>query len=286
MLDGVVRGAIEPDRKRTRMIHATREKILDEVRTLPAAPQILAQLARLVRDPNSDLGEVTALLKRDAALTARVMRVGNSVIYLGARPHASVEETLARVGYSEVYRIAGAVAAMQLADTALVSYGITAAQLRENSLFTALMMEALATPSGLDARLAYTAGLLRSTGKVAVDRLARRASGVPFDSATDSNLSAWEQRAAGVTNSAAAALILVEWRFHAAIVGAIRDHYSVPEESCVLARVLNIAAGIADACGHALPGERHYLEPSPEKAAWAGLSDEDLRVATEQSVRA
>jgi hypothetical protein len=50
---------------------------------------------------------------------------------------------------------------------------MTGVQLRENALFTALMMELTAPAAGLDEREAYTAGLLRSIGKIAIDRISK-----------------------------------------------------------------------------------------------------------------
>jgi len=60
-----------------------REKILVTARNLPAAPQVLARLGELLLDVNTGLGEIAALLKRDAALVARIIRISNSVV-LGA----------------------------------------------------------------------------------------------------------------------------------------------------------------------------------------------------------
>ena len=119
----------------------SRETLLNVVKTLPAAPQILAQLGRLLLDINSDLNDITLLLKRDAALTARIIRISNSAIYNTGLPFASLEEALARVGYTEVYRLTGFAAVAQLADQHLPLYGMSGVQLRENALFTALMVE-------------------------------------------------------------------------------------------------------------------------------------------------
>jgi HD-like signal output (HDOD) protein len=106
-------------------------------------------------------------------LTTRIIRVANSSFYNQATPAASLVEALARVGFKEVYRLTGFAAVAQIADQRLALYGVSGAQLRENSLLTGLMMEALAEPAGVDPRLAYTAGLLRSTGKIALDRMLR-----------------------------------------------------------------------------------------------------------------
>jgi HD-like signal output (HDOD) protein len=205
----------------------SREALLHVVKKLPAAPRILAQLGQLLLDPNSDLSDVIGLLKHDSGLTARIIRVSNSAIYGGGSRAACLEDALMRVGFNEVYRLVGLAAVAQISDDNLPSYGISGVRFRENSLFAAFACEALAPLIDVDPRAAYTAGLLRSTGKIALDRLmpgpvyARSYSvlgkGRPIDE--------WENELLGLDNTMAAGIVMEEWRFPPETVGAIRDQY-------------------------------------------------------------
>jgi HD-like signal output (HDOD) protein len=185
-----------------------RETLLHVAKSLPAAPRILAELGHLLLDPNTDMGEVTALLRRDTALTARIIRISNSAFYNTGQPYAALEDALARVGYMEVYRLTGLAAMSQSVDRPLSMYGVSGAQVRENSLLTALVAELLAPQVGLDGRLAYTAGLLRSLGKIVFDGLTRSGviRGAHYTGA--SPLAEWETGIAGTNNCEAAAVVL------------------------------------------------------------------------------
>src|SRR5580693_2815404 len=152
-----------------------REALLHVVKALPAAPQILARLGHLRLDPNTDLAEVCELLRCDAALTTRIIRIANSPAYSAGKTFASIEQAIARVGFGEIYKIAGFAAVTQMANQCLRLYGVSGPQLRENSLLTALTMEAIAQAAGADAHEAHSAGLLRSTGKIALDGITRDA---------------------------------------------------------------------------------------------------------------
>ena len=263
-----------------------RETLLHVVKTLPAAPQVLARLGRMLLDLNADLSDITALLRCDAALTTRIIRIANSAAYNIGAPYATLEQSLARVGFSEVYRITGFAAVAQMVDQDLRLYGITGAQLRENSLMTALLMEALAEPAGVDPRTAYTAGLLRSTGKIALDRLTRDPAYAGSYSAQHGGpLAKWEGDFTGLTNCEATAFILNEWRFPATIIMSIGDHYLPRASSNVFAHLLNLAGGAAERCGYALPGESFYWEASDEKFAGAHLTPEQIEPAIEQALR-
>lgn len=253
-----------------------RETLLHVVKSMPAAPRILAELGHLLLDPNSDMGEVTSLLRRDTALTARIIRISNSAFYNAGHPYASLEEALARVGYMEVYRLTGVAAVSQVADKPLPLYGITAAQFRENSLLTALIAEALAMRVGLDFRLAYTAGLLRSIGKIGLDGVARNGAYRGAYTRECGPLAEWETQFIGLTNCEAAAIILKEWRFPATTIGGIRDHYLTGKDSAVLAQLLNVAAGVAEKAGVALTGETTYWRSAPVTIEGNELDAEEL----------
>lgn len=259
----------------------SREALLHVVKNLPAAPRILAQLGQLLLDPNSDLSDVIALLKHDSGLTARVIRVSNSAVYGGGSRAGCLEEALLRVGFNEVYRLVGLAAVAQISDDALRNYGVSGARFRENSLFSAFVMEVLAPQLEIDPRAAYTAGLLRSTGKIAIDRLAPGPVYVRnYATAGKSRpLDEWELELVGIDNCMAAATVLEEWRFPAQISGAIRDHYRPGSTSTAMAHLLNLASGCAASAGFALPGEQSYWDSTKQGAP--RIDEQDLQGAIE-----
>lgn len=241
---------------------------------------ILSRLGQMVTDLETPLDDIASLLKQDAALTARIMRVANSVVYRIGEPCASLDEAVVRVGFTEIYRLAGFAAAAQIVDRRLALYGVTAAQFRENALLTALIMEQLAGQAGLDQATAYTVGLLRSIGKIALDRWVEpSALERDYDANGNGPLADWETAVVGMNNCEAADIIMKDWLFPAATVDAIRDHYQ-PGEAAPMANLLNIAAGAAERCGHGWPGERYYWEPVDAQYAATGIGADDVHDAT------
>jgi HD-like signal output (HDOD) protein len=199
--------------------------------------------------------------------------------------------------------IASFAAMAQLTDQNLRLYGLKGAEIRENSLLTALIVEALAKSAGADAHEAYSAGLLRSVGKIALEGLVytagllrstnislwgqdrKAAQKATYDAKAGAKLAEWESEVIGITNCEAAAFILNEWRFPVAIASAIGSHYA-PEPASpdpVLANLLNLAAGAADRRGFGLPGEQSYWESRPEKLAAAGIDEAQLDSASERA---
>jgi HD-like signal output (HDOD) protein len=271
------------------------------MKTMPAAPQVLSRLRKMTQDPDVDMGDIAALLKCDPALTARIIRVANSPVYCVGSEYSSLEQALARVGMSEIYTIAGFAAVVQMTNQNLRLYGITGAELRENSLLTALIMESLANLIGVDAQEAYSAGLLRSIGKIALEGLtyssgllrsqgsfalgsvARSGSHkVTFDPITGGALGEWETGLVGFSNCDAAAFILSEWRFPDPMTSAIGSHYAPERDTAApqLSLLLNLAAGATDTLGFGLAGEQGYWSVRAERMAAAGVGAQQLEDAS------
>jgi HD-like signal output (HDOD) protein len=223
---------------------------------LPSAPRVLAELQELLRDVNNGLDEVTELLLHDAGLTARIIRIANGVVYNKGEPVATLEEALGRVGFEEVYRLTGLASVTGLINFQLRYYGVSAKQLRENSVFVAVMMEEMAQFISADPRISYTAGLLRCAGKIALDCTAQkdlRFVRPPDEPPTD--VLAWERDFFGPTNPEVAAALLRAWRMPLEVYIPIRDHYlqGLAVDPMPMAKQLNLAAA-----GWGLMGEASY----------------------------
>ena len=264
-------------------------ELLQLAQQLPASPQILLKLSILIDNLNCSLEDIAKLLRRDATLAARIIRISNSAVFGSEATVGSVEEAVGRVGFSEVYRLTGLAAAAQLATEHLPFYAHNGIQLRDNTLITALAVEGLARNLGMDSRTVYATALLRSMGKLVLDRFVKKhltpmqhydRSGVP-------TLLTWEENILGCTNPDVAALILESWHFPASITEPIKQHYMTAPlsgEHGQVTLLLNLASGIACDLGFALPGEANYWELTDEKLATAGLKGVDLIAIGEEAL--
>lgn len=286
----------------TPVLSVPRESLLHVMKGMPAAPQVLSRIGQMTRDPDVDLADFVELLRCDPALTARIIRIANSPYYCVGSEYSSIEQALARIGMSEIYTIAGFAAVVQMSKQNLRLYGITAAELRENSLLTALIMESLAKSSGVDPQEAYSAGLLRSMGKIALDGLVytsglmKANSGITlagprkdagtnpcYDPTSCVPLSEWEAGVAGLSNCQAASFVLSEWRFPAGIVDAIGNQYapSQSEDNPRLAALLNVSCAASVGLGFALAGEGPYWARVEEMREIACVSAEQVESASQ-----
>lgn len=259
------------------------DRVVHLAQTLPAAPRVLAQLNRLLLDMGAGLGDIGVLLRRDALLASRIIRVVNSPAFRGSGV-SSVEQALQRVGFSEVYRLVGIATISQLAESPLTAYGYTPRLVSENALLCALAGESLARRGGAEPRFAYSAGLLRSLGKVILDRAAPEFPGPDFRESGSLSLATWEEARFGVTSTETGARVLAHLGFPDAVVAGVAGQ-SVDRGHAVLhplACIVSLAVFIAQEHGRGLTGECVEGSPSRETLACARINLRDLQEISDE----
>ncbi|MBL9200812.1 MAG: HDOD domain-containing protein [Opitutaceae bacterium] len=261
----------------------SRENLLKIARTLPADVGVLAQLGTMLQDPNSDLDDVSKLLRRDVALATRIVRISNSAIYSQGTRVATIEDAVGRVGFGEILKLVGSATAARFTEQSLDIYGIPGKDLRNNMLYAAIATEALARPAGVDTRLAYTAGLLRPLGIMVLDYACRAHPGLShrYASGLWPTYAAWEGSTLCLDSCEVAAIILEDLGFPDDITAAVRSHYlTKPQDyTCRLAALLNVSNGLASRVAYSFTGETAWWELTPEKLDAAGITVDDFEPA-------
>lgn len=253
-----------------------RETIVTLGSKLAPAAATFSRLRTLLQDPDTDLTDIVQLIRLDPALTFHVIRMSNSVLFGLRERTESLDSAVGRVGFGELHRLVGLAATKQVCQSDLVTYRLKAHRLWENAVATAAAAEVLATRAGRDPGLAYTAGLLRTLGRVIIDGAAL---GHVFPGEAEwPSIDEWEQETFGVTSAEVTATLLEHWRFPAELSESVQGHFEplTNEASNIGACVLNLACGVATRFGLDLPGETGHWIVTPAKLTLASVSESDL----------
>jgi HD-like signal output (HDOD) protein len=254
-----------------------RETIITIGNKLAPAASTFSRLRTLLLDPETDLEEILKLIRLDQALSFHVVRLSNSILF-GVRDKTdSLDVAVSRVGLGEVFRLVGLAAVQQVCQRDLKAYRMPASRLWENAVATAASAEVLAQRAGRDAGLSYTAGLLRTIGRVVLDGAAL---GEVYPGEAEwPSISEWERKTFGITSAEVTTILLNHWRFPSEVVESVRAHYEPladVDESNMGACILNLACGVAARFGLDLPGEEGDWLVSPAKLTLAGVTEADL----------
>jgi HD-like signal output (HDOD) protein len=255
----------------------TRDQIIALGNKLAPAAATFGRLRALLMDPDTALDEILHLIRLDPALTFHVVRMSNSVLF-GLRERTdSLDIAVARVGLSEIFRLVGLAALQQVCQTDLNRYRLKASRVWENAVASAAAAEVLASRANRDAGLAYTAGLMRTIGRVVLNS-------APCDvtypgEAEWPSIAQWEQMVFGMTSTEVSTELLEYWRFPADVVESVQAHVDPmanSERSNIGACILNLACGVSARFGLDLPGESGNWICTPAKLTLAGVSEADL----------
>ena len=254
----------------------TRETIISLGNKLAPAAATFGRLRELLAEPNTDLNDVVQLIRLDPALTFHVIRLSNSVLFGMRGQNDSLEGAIAHVGFNEIHRLVALAAIQHVCQKDLCTYQLKASRLWENAVATAAAAEVLARCAGRDPGLAYTAGLLRTLGRVILDGAAH---GDMYPGEAEwPSVAEWERKTFGATAAEVGQILLEHWRFPADISDSVRGHFEplADIESNIGACVLNLACGVAARFGLDLPGETGHWEITAAKLTLAGVSETDL----------
>ncbi|MDD2763053.1 MAG: HDOD domain-containing protein [Opitutaceae bacterium] len=249
---------------------------------LPSTPQVFNRIGRLLSDPNSNLDEIVKLVKLDATLALRVLQLSNAAYYGFKQRCGSLDEAINRLGFREVYRQVGVIAAQQLFCGELAVHKVSGQLAWENSISCALAMEWLAKYRHSDDANAYAIGLLRPVGKIVLNRVLIERPTVwcvyPGESAEPA-VHVWERRMFGLSAPEVAAILMENWKFPQGMCDAVRHHLEPAQApgAPVEAYLLNLAGWVAAQLGKGLPGEAGCWQLTPGKLQRTGLTEDVLR---------
>lgn len=96
----------------------TPESIIDDLENdrlpLPTLPEVAIRVRETADDENASITDVSKIIETDAALSARIVQVGNSALYRGVNPAETVQAAAMRMGLDTVRTLATSLVMKQL----------------------------------------------------------------------------------------------------------------------------------------------------------------------------
>lgn len=261
------------------------QDVLIAAQRLPSTAQVFAQINRMLDDPAVSLEDITELIRIEPVLSFRVLQLANGAFYGFRTPCSDLSEAVSRLGFREVNRLVGMVAAQHLCASFLSVYGISGELFWSDSLCSALACEWLThRHSFSDVRTAYTAGLLRSVGKVTMHRILVDRPMLwksYLETGTGHALLDWERSNFGLQSVDAASLIMQSWRMPKLLVDAVKNHCT-PTGDEPLPYIMFLGAVVASRINGALPGESIYWEKVETSLAALEMDAETLQACANE----
>jgi putative nucleotidyltransferase with HDIG domain len=261
-----------------------RDKVLKEiekdsmVNSFSGAAQ---KLMDLTQQPEVQMSEIAEVVKTEAGLASRVIKLSNSIVY-GGKSIKNIDEALLRIGMEEIKKMAMTVGVMDRVSHMKVKIDWNMYWL--HCLLTARVTELLAGVYRETTGKEYLAGLLHDIGKLFLEH--------HFPDAFEAAVFRSMERGCGmyeaetqlydITHPEVGSMLCQKWGLHPEIIRSVQFHHEPnsplntdplnPEEERLVATCISVADSLANMCKANIPGAKRYRDASIENLPeWQAL---------------
>lgn len=256
---------------------------LAATKEIPTLPQVV-HLALSVLDADQyGANEVSEVITQDPALTARVLKIANSVFYNPTTERvATASGAIARIGFDEVRRIVITIGVVDLFRNTRNPFDYLCYW--RHCIATGLLAELVSqvSPVVADSQARsgefFPGGLLHDIGvlPLAAELKERYTRLVDQAAKRNESLLELEQKRFGLTHAKLGGALIERWRI-AESIGAAAEHHAWPERApqphLTFVRVVHVAEWLADEFGYGMAPSDDRREPREQKQeVWCKLA--------------
>jgi putative nucleotidyltransferase with HDIG domain len=207
----------------------TAEGLVAGVTDLVTLPDVALRISRMVNDPTTSAADIGREIGRDAALTARLLRIANSPGFGQYGKIATLSRAITVLGVRQVRDLTVGLTAIRAFD-GISNTLVTMESFWRHSLLCAVASGHIATRrGGLPGESAFVGGLLHDIGQLVIlsraHDAAREALLMSIDSSDDLELYHCERRVLGFDHGAVGLALARNWALPPALQACIGYHH-------------------------------------------------------------
>jgi len=200
---------------------------------LQPIPQVALKLMRILNEDQYDIPALTEEIRKDQVLSARTLKLCNSV-FIGSREKIeSLDHALVYLGQRLLIKFVISASLNNFFQQAAKGYSLCKGGIYHHAVGTAIIAEKIAALSQkVNPTAAYTAGLLHDIGKVVLDQYIQSALPLFYRELQQEkkNFIEVEKDLLGIDHTEAGAQLARKWSFPDSLTESINHHHQ-PEES-------------------------------------------------------
>jgi len=222
------------------------EDFFNSIVRLPSLPKVVQEVMQILSNDNVDINQLARVIKQDAVIAAKVLKMANSSFYGVTRAVKNIDDAVAILGLAKLRSL---VIASGLTGAVANVPGLDLKKFWSHSLLAASISRDIAKQMELDAEVAYLAGLLHNIGDLLL-HLVSPAMSAEVDALCADTCS--EQRCLverdviGLDHCQIGEELALRWDFPSEI-SRVLHYYATPldKNACAIAPVVYIAVQIA-----------------------------------------
>ena len=210
----------------------TAEQLEQVIEELLPIPQTALKIIRMINDDSYSFREVSLEILQDQVLSARIIKMCNSVSIDPGMKVDSIKKALLRIGEKNLLLPALSFSLQNFITHAMQGYSLCKGSIFHHSVRTAGISGKLAAITGkVHPEQAYTAGLLHDIGKVILDQYAYSTYPLLYRQLQiqGNNLASYEKTLFGIAHTEAGYLLACRWGMPECICETILHHHEPHE---------------------------------------------------------
>jgi len=218
-------------------------ELLRKAGDLPPLPQVAQKALTLIRDPDSNMGDLAQVLSLDQAMTSLVLRWANSAYYGLPSPVSTVQQAVMYLGQNTLQSLVLTASVASYMDRSVPGYGLDRGELWKHSVGVAAGARLVASKFGKEiGEAAYHAGLLCDIGKLAFEVVLRETD-TTGPEWKDVSFAELEKTHFGIDHAALGAIMASKWKLPESLQEAIACHHqpALAKDHILLASSVHVA---------------------------------------------
>jgi len=230
----------------TRQRESFRREV-EAIPSLPSLPAVVGKILQVVNSPTSSARDLSAIIRNDPALAAKILRVANSAFYGMTRQIDSLDFGIVILGLHKVRDLALGISVMRAFRSVRENPAFNRARFWEHCATCALVCQYLSGLLGLKlGHEAFVAGLLHDIGKIVLDNYFHDRFLEAFDLIESRQIPNYEAEAEvfGADHSEVGSWLAEKWNFPGHLTCAIGRHHNPlasPEDHRIIASICHVA---------------------------------------------
>ena len=220
-------------------------RIMRTLEDLPPMHEVVMKAQEIMADPNSDIGDLAAIIERDQSIAIRILKLINSAHYCLSGKVSSIKQACSLLGLRVLQEVIFTAAVSKVLERELKGYKFESGELWLHSVATGFCSRILAEKKNRElANDAYTGGLLHDVGKIILDPyvLERKAAFDDFMKDETKMVLDAEKAILGFDHAEIASEICRKWHIPENVTLAIQyHHYPSLSEGSELAHIVHAA---------------------------------------------
>ena len=246
--------------------------VLEKEIKLPALPCIFYQINDAINNPRSSARDIADIIKTDSSLSARLLRIANSVLYGFRSKIDTISRAVVVIGTKEIGSLALGITIMTQFNN-IPSHIMDMKSFWKHNMACGIASRIIAGHKNIaNLERLFIGGLLHDIGRLILCKYLpdRLLASLQRAQSEDKFLYEVEPETVGLKHSTIGALLLKEWRLPVSLENIVKYHHQpLQAQDSLEPAIVNLADIIVNAAGIGSSGEQFVSPLDPE--VWSYL---------------